>query len=139
MRQLVLTLGLMLPMLPVTSQDVTPPRQGDVATIDGIVAAVYESISGPAGAPRDWARFRTLFTPDARMMPTGRRPDGTGVRRVWSIEEYITAAGPQLTEGGFFEREVQPLRAVAGLARASFAGRLVVARALAGPGRQMAR
>src|SRR4051795_11513577 len=38
-----------------------------------------------------------------------------------------------------FEREVQPLGPVAGLARAALAGRLVVARALAGPGRQVAR
>src|SRR5207247_5776352 len=35
--------------------------------------------------------------------------------------------------GGFFEREVQPFGSVAGLSRAAFAGRLVVAGALAGP------
>jgi hypothetical protein len=40
--------------------------------------------------------------------------------------------------GGLFEREVQPLGAVAGLARAPLAGRLIVAGTLAGPGRQMA-
>jgi hypothetical protein len=40
---------------------------------------------------------------------------------------------------GFFEREVQPLGAVAGLAGAALAGRLVVARALPGPGREVAR
>jgi hypothetical protein len=39
----------------------------------------------------------------------------------------------------FFEREVQPLRSLAGLARAALAGGLVVAGALAGPGRQVTR
>jgi hypothetical protein len=40
------------------------------------------------------------------------------------------------TDGGhgrFFEREVQPLRSIAGLAGAALAGRLVVAGTLAGP------
>src|SRR3954451_23852552 len=41
--------------------------------------------------------------------------------------------------GGFFEREVQPLGAVAGLAGAALAGRLVVAGTLAGPRREMPR
>ena len=106
MRRLWFALGMILPICSTQGQDAVEPRPADVATIDGIIEAVYASISGPAGAERDWPRFRTLFTPDARMMPTGRRADGTGVRRVWSIEEYIKAAGPQLMEGGFFEREI---------------------------------
>ena len=40
----------------------------DVASVEAIVTAVYESISGDAGVPRDWDRFRSLFTPDARLM-----------------------------------------------------------------------
>jgi len=89
-----------------SAQEAPAPRPADVATIDGIITALYESISGPAGAPRDWARLRSLVTPDARMMPTGRRPDGTGVRRSWTVEEYITTVGPQLVANGFFEREI---------------------------------
>jgi len=45
----------------------------DVATIDGLVAALYESISGRAG-PRDWERDRKLFAPGAVLMPTGPIP-----------------------------------------------------------------
>jgi hypothetical protein len=68
--------------------------------------AVYESISGPAGQKRDWDRFRTLMAPGARLIPTGRRADGTGGMRVWTTEEYIQAATPGLEGGGFFEREI---------------------------------
>ena len=32
------------------------PRADDIATIDGMVKAYYEVVSGPAGQPRDWAR-----------------------------------------------------------------------------------
>ena len=106
MRHLMLAFCSLLPVATTSAQDPVAPRPADVATIDGIVTAVYEAISGPAGVARDWDRLRTLFVPDARMMPTGRRADGSGVRRSWSLEEYITAAGPGLVSGGFFEREI---------------------------------
>lgn len=81
-------------------------RPADVESVDAIMAAVYDVISGPAGQKRDWDRFRSLMAPGARLVPTGRRPDGTGVLRNWSVEEYVTAAAPGLESGGFFEREL---------------------------------
>ena len=48
----------------------------DVASIDAIMAALYDVISGPAGQARDWNRLRSLFVPTARMMPVGVRPNG---------------------------------------------------------------
>lgn len=77
----------------------------DVESIDAIIAAVYAAISGPAGQPRQWDRFRSLMAPGARLMPTGRR-QSNGVLRVWSVEEYIAAATPQLVPNGFYEREL---------------------------------
>ncbi len=47
----------------------------DVATMDATVAALYDVISGPAGK-RDWDRFRSLFIPGARLIPTNPRPTG---------------------------------------------------------------
>jgi hypothetical protein len=37
-------------------------------SIEHAVAAYYESISGPAGAPREWDRFASLFTPQGRLI-----------------------------------------------------------------------
>lgn len=51
-------------------------RAADVASIDAIIAALYDVISGPAGAPRDWDRMRSLFAPEGRMGAVGARPDG---------------------------------------------------------------
>jgi hypothetical protein len=45
----------------------------DTATIEGLLDALYESISGPAG-PRDWERDRNLFAAGAVLMPTGPIP-----------------------------------------------------------------
>src|SRR5580700_4845853 len=39
----------------------------DVDTVEHLVAALYDVISGPAGKPRDWERFRSLFLPDGRL------------------------------------------------------------------------
>ena len=81
-------------------------RPTDVASIDSIVSVLYQSISGGAGVKRDWNRFLSLFAPGARLIPTGRRPDGSQVMRSITPEEYATTIGPQLEAGGFFEREI---------------------------------
>jgi hypothetical protein len=87
-----------------TTKEANP---ADVATLDGIMKAVYDVISGEAGRARDWDRFRTLFHKDARLIPTGKNPD-TGVvgARVFSPEDYIKRSEPVLVKNGFFEREV---------------------------------
>jgi len=81
-------------------------ERADVATADAIIDAVYASISGPAGQPRDWARFRSLLIPGARLIPSMRHAPGTTTPVVWSAEEYIATAGPGLERQGFFEREI---------------------------------
>lgn len=78
----------------------------DVSTLDGIVAAVYDVISGPAGQARDWNRWHSLFAPGARLMPVGRSGDGTVTHRVMTPEDYATGSGPRLEQMGFFEVEV---------------------------------
>jgi hypothetical protein len=78
----------------------------DVQSIDGIVNALYASISGAKGAPRDWQRMRSLFIPDARLIPSvGRQPGGRAVV-ILSVNDYIATSGPMLVDVGFREREV---------------------------------
>lgn len=78
----------------------------DVASPEAIVAALYDVISGDAGVARDWDRFRSLFHPTARLMPTGVNREGVGVARAITPEEYITLAGPTLVGEGFHERAI---------------------------------
>ena len=83
------------------------PDPKDVATMDSIIAALYDVISGPAGQKRNWDRFRSLFVPGARLIPTGRNPQtGEVGSRVRTPEEYITRSAPLLEQNGFFEREI---------------------------------
>ena len=78
----------------------------DVASIDSIMKAVYDVISGDAGKARDWDRFRTLFHKDARMIPSGKNPK-TGVTGANALtpEDYIKRVEPVFAKDGFFERE----------------------------------
>ncbi len=98
---------LLLAAAPALAQDAPAPAAdpADVASPDAIIGALYDVISGPAGAARDWDRMRSLFVPGARLIPTGRRADGTGAHRVMTVEDYITTSGPVLERDGFFEIE----------------------------------
>lgn len=78
----------------------------DIESIDAIVTAAYKILSGAKGKKRDWDRFRTLYHPQARMIPTGKRANGEEGTRVMNIEEYIENAAPFLEKEGFFEIEI---------------------------------
>lgn len=83
------------------------PKPTDVESVDSIIEALYDVISGPAGEKRDWDRMRSLFIPDGRLMPTGKNQQtGKTGYRVWTVDEYISTAGAGLESGGFFEIEI---------------------------------
>jgi hypothetical protein len=79
-------------------------RPGDVKTMDGIMRAIYESISGPAGS-RDWDRFRSLFLPQARFTEVSTRPEGMVVL-TWSVDEFVHIAGEVFAKDPFYENAI---------------------------------
>jgi hypothetical protein len=88
------------------AQPAPAPRTDDVASIDAIMTALYASISGAVGQARDWDRMRSLFIPGARLIPTGRRQDGSGAHTVLTVEDYIRGSGDALVSMGFREIEI---------------------------------
>lgn len=87
-------------------QEAPTADAADVSSMDAVVGALYDVISGPAGEERDWERFRGLFAEDARLIVAGTRADGETVQRSMTPEQYIERSGPTLVERGFFEREI---------------------------------
>jgi hypothetical protein len=75
----------------------------DVKSMDAIVAALYNVISGPPGE-RDWQRFHALFTPDAVLATVSKR-EGKIRREIMTPDDYVRMAGPYFAKNGFFERE----------------------------------
>src|SRR5215475_7412855 len=62
---------------------------GDVASIDSIINAAYDVISGPADKPRDWQRFRSLFISEARFIIAAPSPEGSVGAQVFDTESFI--------------------------------------------------
>jgi len=90
-----------------TAQSAANPA--DVESIDAIIKASYDVISGPAGKRRDWERERSLFAPGARLIPTATVPGQTDVELaplVVDVEGYIARVGPLFEKEGFYETEV---------------------------------
>ncbi len=78
----------------------------DAVSIDAIIAAMYESISGPAGRPRQWDRDRALFYPGARLMPARPRPEGGAAIDLFDMDGYIASRTPFFEANDFFEIEI---------------------------------
>jgi hypothetical protein len=81
----------------------------DVGSIDAIIAAAYDSISGPAGKKRDWDRVRSLFIPGARLIPTARDAGKHDVDlgpNILDVDGYIARVEPFFEKNGFYEKEI---------------------------------
>ena len=84
----------------------------DVDSVDHLLAALYDTISGPPG-PRDWNRFRSLFVPDGRIAvvipespATGDKPARKGDAVFLTPDMYAQRDGPYFKAHGFFERSI---------------------------------
>jgi hypothetical protein len=84
-------------------------NHSDVGSIEAIIAAAYDVISGPAGKKRDWDRERSLFFPGARLIPTAvvaGRNDVDIAPLILDVEGYIARVEPLFEKNGFYEKEV---------------------------------
>ena len=80
-------------------------KPADVSSPEAILNAVYSVISGPQGQPRDWDRMRSLFIPDARLIPT-LPTNGHADAVVLTIDGYIARATARTASAGVYEHSV---------------------------------
>jgi hypothetical protein len=80
-------------------------RPSDVATLDAILHTFYETVSGSAGQPREWDRFRSLFLPEGRLMPIVSIAGERAGLRFLSTEDFIHRVDPIFATEDFWERE----------------------------------
>jgi len=87
--------------------EVSTADPNDVASIDAIIAAAYDAISGPAGKKRDWDRERSLYYRGARLIPTAK-PGVTGslAPQILDLDGFIARVEPYFAEHGFVEKEI---------------------------------
>ena len=82
------------------------PRPDDVATVDGILRAFYDVISGPAGQPRQWARDRTLYIHDVHFVSLSTDTAKHVRADVMDHQMFVDRADPGVVRRGFFETEI---------------------------------
>ena len=98
-------LGVLLTMSTVVHAQTPAAAPADVGTIADIMRVSYEVISGPAGAPRQWDRDRTLYMPGATFVSTSKR-DGKVQTTIMTTEEYRQKSDARFVAEGLFETEI---------------------------------
>ena len=78
-----------------------PADPADVSSLDAIIRAYYEVVSGPAGESADRARDETLHLPNALIGV----PGANGQLATMTLGDFHDAAGGPRPEG-FFEKEI---------------------------------
>lgn len=80
-------------------------KADDVKTLDGIIKAYYEVISGPAGEAPDYERDSSLHHPNALISVASTDKDGKPRLATMSLKKfYDDFGGPRGT--AFYEREI---------------------------------
>ena len=80
-----------------------------VQSIEGIIDALYESMSGEIGEPRDWDLYRFLFHPGAKSIRYDRDLDGEINAQYLSPDDYVNTIGKWMEttrKTGFYERDI---------------------------------
>ena len=77
----------------------------DTRSVESTVLALYDVISGEPGSPRDWDRFKNLFKPEARLIPTRKDDQGNLTIKAMTPDEYVQLFSSRISTG-FFEREL---------------------------------
>ena len=85
----------------------SPANPSDVDSIDAIIVAAYDSISGPAGKKRDWDRERSLYFPGARLIPTAKAGENSDLApQILDVDGFIARVEPYFEKNGFYEMEI---------------------------------
>ena len=80
--------------------------QSDTSSIQNLIDAYYDCISGPIGEARDFDRFRSLFHPSAHLTYSYWEESGKEAQLMnFSVEEFIGKLG-YLDKKGFYEEEI---------------------------------
>jgi hypothetical protein len=85
------------------------PRPDDVSTIDGMIKAYYEVVSGPAGQPRQWDRDATLYISNVRFVIVGK-----ATARSMSHQEFVDMSVASMDGKAFYEHEIHRITQRAG-------------------------
>jgi hypothetical protein len=106
---LALSAALCVPSLSAQSNEANTPAKAaecpSTATLDDLIKALDDAVSGPAN--KDRACFRALFLPDAHLMPIVKsKDDGSFAPRILTVQGWIDAVAKR-GSAVFYEKQVK--------------------------------
>ena len=82
------------------------PLRADVESVDGIIHAYYDVVSGPGGHTRDLKRDESLHYPGAQVIVVKTVPDtGRTIARRMTLQQFHELSAP-IFEQGIYETEI---------------------------------
>jgi hypothetical protein len=106
MKTLLLIFGLSIFGNPITTRAVTPITVSEECkSIDSIINAFYDVISGPKGR-RDWGRLRNMCVKDAQFNMIVKDQKGNPFYRYGTLDSYINTVEPVFDRSAFYEIEI---------------------------------
>ena len=83
----------------------TYPLKEDVSSIDGIMKATYEAVSGEAGEFRQWQRDKSLHSPNA-VYSYPLKNDGKDDFVTMTLSEFHSETDKMVATTAFYENEI---------------------------------
>ncbi|WKK76961.1 hypothetical protein QYS49_06895 [Marivirga salinae] len=90
----------------ISSSSYAQNYQKDVQSIESIMTALTEVISGSADEERDWERFKYLFSENAKLIPTQKSESGDVAYNYWTPQEYVDMYKKNRGGTAFYEQEL---------------------------------
>lgn len=78
------------------------PLQEDVSSVDGMISAFYDIVSGPAGEPRNWERDASLYAPGFQFAILQDEAGPAG----FATPAQFAEMSKGIEQTGFFETEL---------------------------------
>ena len=102
----IIKISLLLLLISISQKSFAQKFDEDVKSIESIMSALTEVISGPADKERNWERFKHLFSENAKLIPTQKTELGEVTYHYWTPQEYVEMY--QKNRGGtaFYEQEL---------------------------------
>jgi hypothetical protein len=82
------------------------PLTADVSTINGIMKATYEVVSGEAGAKRQWERDLSLHNPNAIYCFPLENSEGKLQQTIMPIKDFHKETDTMVLKTAFYENEI---------------------------------
>jgi len=83
-----------------------PENPAEARSVETIIPALYQTVSGKAGSNKNWPLLKVLFAETASVTPVFHTKDGKMTANISSVDEFIALNKAIFKDQDFFETEI---------------------------------